>query len=283
MNPHPPRVATDCKGLVDTAARGKSRATSAKHPLARIWNSIAGCLDDNLHQLPQKGLLRWIPAHLTESAVGTTLPCGRKFSATDWRANRLADALAKSVAKEHAIPLNVQELLIAGSIATQHACALLGVVTYAANHKEVIATRKDGTTFVKKVRDSSTATGVKKVAPQKQESAAALEETELSVPADSWALDWEAAEAAKLAAGKRPAAAIQRASLKRKFAKLATLQDERNNARAIQLVASTAKPSLDAPSAVCRMSLLRERIMSKVARSEPHANRSILCTDFVRS
>ena len=105
--PSPPRIATDCKGLVDTAARGKSRATSAKQPLARIWNSIAACMDDDLHQLPQKGLIRWIPAHLTESAIGSTLPCGRKFSATDWRANRLADALAKSVAKGNAIPLNI--------------------------------------------------------------------------------------------------------------------------------------------------------------------------------
>ena len=165
MNPSPPRMATDCKGLVDTATRGKSRATSAKHPLARIWNVIATCLDDDLHQLPQKGLIRWIPAHLTEAAIGTVLPCGRKFSATDWRSNRLADALAKSVAKNHAISAKAQELIAAGSIATQHACALLGVVTHAANNKEVTAWRKDGTEYIRSIRDSSTTTGPRAVKP----------------------------------------------------------------------------------------------------------------------
>ena len=113
MSPLLTRVATDCKGLVNTASRGKSRATSAKHPLARIWNSIASCLDDDLHQLPQKGLIRWVPAHLTEAAIGTTLPCGRKFSATDWRANRLADLLAKDVAKAYGIPEKVQKFVMA--------------------------------------------------------------------------------------------------------------------------------------------------------------------------
>ena len=43
----PPKIATDCKGLVDTAARGAHRATAARQPLARIWNAIASCLDGN--------------------------------------------------------------------------------------------------------------------------------------------------------------------------------------------------------------------------------------------
>ena len=146
----PPKIATDCKGLVDTAARGAHRATAARQPLARIWNAIASCLDGNTQQIAENKTLRWIPAHLTEAAVGTVLPCGNSFSVTDWRANRLADMLAKSVARQNAVPPQVEEYVKSACVAAHHACALLGVVALAANSREVTKFRLDGTTFVNK-------------------------------------------------------------------------------------------------------------------------------------
>ena len=79
-----PRMATDCKSLVDTAARGSVVATSAKQALARVWNLIVASLDGHTQELEASGKLRWVLAHLGESAVGRILPCGRSFTVTDW-------------------------------------------------------------------------------------------------------------------------------------------------------------------------------------------------------
>lgn len=90
-----------------------------------------------------------IPAHLTEEAVGTPPPDGETFSVADWRANRLADALAQTVSNANAAQPTVDKLVNSAEVATTHACALLGVVTYAANHKQVPAEHPDGTNMLR--------------------------------------------------------------------------------------------------------------------------------------
>ena len=97
-----PNIVTDCKSLLTIATGGARRATGPKQPLARIWGQIAAALDNDLKALGTGGKLRWVPAHLGESAVGSVRTCGRVFTATDWRANWLADALAKNVSKHYA-------------------------------------------------------------------------------------------------------------------------------------------------------------------------------------
>ena len=56
-------------------------------------------MDGSINRLAKDGLLVWMPAHQTSAAIGVqTLSNGDKLSATDWRANRLVDALAKQAA-----------------------------------------------------------------------------------------------------------------------------------------------------------------------------------------
>ena len=186
------------------------------------------------------------------------------------------------MAKGNAIPLNVQELIKAGGVASQHACALLGVVTHAANHKEVTAVRKDGTTFIKKIRDTSTATGAKKVAPSKAEVVLACEQVELDVPSDDWAANWEASEEAKRATTKRPAAALQKAEARRKQAKLSQQQSQLNTKRVIQLAASTAKPCATTQSAESRLNLLKTRVLERAAKDSEPPEVSVFCTESAR-
>ena len=69
-----PRMATDCKSLVDTAARGAAAAASSKQALTRVWNLIVTNLDGQTQELEGSGSLRWVPAHLGEAAVVRTLP-----------------------------------------------------------------------------------------------------------------------------------------------------------------------------------------------------------------
>ena len=52
---------------------------------------------------------------------------------SDWRANRLADRLAKAVAREAQASKQTVELFRSSDTATAHAAALLGVVTRASN------------------------------------------------------------------------------------------------------------------------------------------------------
>jgi hypothetical protein len=149
-----PKMVTDCKSLLSTAAAGRKRATGHRQVLARIWTGIASALDDDTRSLVDDQKLRWIPAHLGESAIGRELEGGRTFTATDWRANRLADALAKEASARDAISKSDAELLKSAEDAAKHACALLGVVTQAANNHRVEVANASGQTWIVAKRDT---------------------------------------------------------------------------------------------------------------------------------
>ena len=72
LNVSAPCMVTDSKGLVDTAARGAAVATSSRQALARMWSFIIVSLDGRTQELQASGKLRWVPAHLGESAAGRT-------------------------------------------------------------------------------------------------------------------------------------------------------------------------------------------------------------------
>ena len=74
-----------------------------------------------------------------------------------WRANRLADALAKREAQAHRLPTSVTKWVREAACLARHASTLLGVVTSAANHHLLTHTRPDGTTEVRFLRDSNAA------------------------------------------------------------------------------------------------------------------------------
>ena len=149
-----PNMVTDCNSLLTVASGAARRATGPKQPLARIWGQIAATVDNDLRTLGVNDKLRWVPAHLGESAVGFVRPCGRVFTATDWRANRLADALAKNVSRHYAIDETDANLVVSAEHTAEHALALLGVVTHAANHRSTSEIGKDGISRIVFKRDS---------------------------------------------------------------------------------------------------------------------------------
>ena len=65
-------------------------------------------LDGDIGRLRAGDTLLWFPAHRTRAAVGAaTLSDGSLMAWTDWRANRLVDALAKSAARWRSMPASV--------------------------------------------------------------------------------------------------------------------------------------------------------------------------------
>ena len=151
-----PGCRTDCLSLIATAAGGVSRATDSRKVLAQIWVMVCNALDGELHRLADNSALVWIPAHTSPAAIGEAKRSdGARLSHIDWRANRLADGLAKQAAASTQAPAAVIRLLVSAFAAVRHAAKLLGRVTHLANHYTVEVVADDGTVTTKTVRDSA--------------------------------------------------------------------------------------------------------------------------------
>ena len=59
---------------------------------------------------------------------------GSPVTDSEWRANRLVDALAQAAARTHRVPAALRDLLATADRLVDHTAALLGRVTYAANN-----------------------------------------------------------------------------------------------------------------------------------------------------
>ena len=126
---------TDCHSLLDTAAGGLARATSAAAPLAAIWRRIGSVVDGAVESLVSAGLLVWMPSHTARSRIGTTRRSdGCLVTPLDWRANRLVDALAKRRAFGDAVSRGVVKELETLTRVAATAAAALGAWTHAANN-----------------------------------------------------------------------------------------------------------------------------------------------------
>ena len=77
------------------------------------------------------------------------------MQAWEWRANALADALAKCGALECMIAKETCELMQSAGAALQHGAALLGAATHAANNWRIGTTLADGSTEVTILRDTT--------------------------------------------------------------------------------------------------------------------------------
>jgi hypothetical protein len=67
LAPSPPRVVTDCLGILNTAERGKAAAVAAARPLAAPWIRIAAACDGDTARLVADRLLVWMPSHTASS------------------------------------------------------------------------------------------------------------------------------------------------------------------------------------------------------------------------
>ena len=113
-------------------------------------------MGEDISALVEMHLLSWIPAHIPYAAVGERmLPCGRRLTDLDWRANRLVDALAKmGAAAQKAREGNEQLLMSTAALAT-HNAAQLGQVTFIANMFSQNYTDEDGNEKIRIIRDST--------------------------------------------------------------------------------------------------------------------------------
>ena len=87
----------------------------------------------------------WMPAHVTQLRMQLDPPSDSRRRAVSWqmwRANRLVDHTAKHFARQAALPGEYLQLIRTARGLYSHEAALLGVVTWAANH---IQQAEDGT------------------------------------------------------------------------------------------------------------------------------------------
>ena len=94
-----PVIATDCLGIINGLAEGRTKAASPCRSLARVWSLIHNTLDADFIDSALQAHVTWMPAHGSRHAIGTRYKSdGRSVTTIDWRANRLADAAAKAAA-----------------------------------------------------------------------------------------------------------------------------------------------------------------------------------------
>ena len=114
---------------------------------------IRNNIDDDFSAARERFI--WMPSHESVTAIGSTLHSqGQPITATMWRANRLADALAKTAADRDRLPRWVTRWVKTAATAAREAAALLGVVTFAANNLATEISLPDGRKRTVQLRDS---------------------------------------------------------------------------------------------------------------------------------
>ena len=251
----PPEIRTDCRSILTAAAAGSARATRPTGALAQLWSRIATLLDDNVYALIETGKLIWMPAHSSQSAIGRAVRSDGHFvTPLDWRANRLADAIAKAAAGCDQVCVDAVRLLAKAEQLVAHECAVLGSVTFAANHNSSEVTGHDGIARTVIARDAAALRRPRKLA--KPAEAPALRQATLPVSAD------HARAATTFAVATRHPSVVARAASAR-TASRARVAAEVAMARALCCSRmATARPS-SAPPAAERLAAVRQRVLAR--------------------
>jgi len=151
----PPRVITDCLGLLRQLQRGLADATAPHRPLARLWRLLSTTFDGQVPQDWLENSLLWMPAHTSKkTAAFAKRSDGRPLTRLDWRSNRLADAFAKAAASNDRLPFALRALLRRATAAADFSTASLGLVTRAANSYRSSAWGPDGALRTTTLRDA---------------------------------------------------------------------------------------------------------------------------------
>jgi hypothetical protein len=134
---------------------GKTLATMAHRPLARLWNIIFSALDSEGGDELVNSRVIWMPSHKSIASIGTVAKSNGHFiDALEWRANRLVDKLAKLAAQLFCVPDLAVSIYNDAMEAAEYAAALVGTVTHAANHHSVEITMRNGKQGKTTLRDS---------------------------------------------------------------------------------------------------------------------------------
>ena len=147
-------IVTDCLGLLRTAEAGFAAATSPKMANARIWGLIGELMDGQASQL--RRALVWMPAHTSiDQCIHRLRSDLRTVSATDWRANQLADVLAKSAAVDDSRRRAAARYINTSKRALLHHAVILGMATHGANNHRVSRVDAEGILRNVTLRDST--------------------------------------------------------------------------------------------------------------------------------
>ena len=149
-----PRITTDCLTVVKMAEAGIGRATDSRCLLARTWGEITSMVGGDLSELAKA--LRWMPAHVTAVSFSNREDSrGNRIGPIDWRANQIADALAKQAAATCQTRVKAEQMIEAAEEAVEFYGAMLGRLAHLANNCPGTVTHADGTTKAILMRDST--------------------------------------------------------------------------------------------------------------------------------
>ena len=262
-NPAPPVVLTDCMALLHAARAGPAFTARGKNSDARLWKEISestgGCYRALLDRLV------WMPSHTSNAAGNVRVKSnGRALTTAEWRANQLADTLAKRGALVSPLREEADAIIKTAGATLRQSAARLGVVTFAANAHLVEGTKEDGTKYSFAKRDSTTMPqALAKVRDEGRQRAVAAVVAKQPVPsappravAPLACLTFAQAKGAK----RRAEAVAQK-----------LVEDEHLR----QVVAATAARGVSQPgSATDRLEALRLRVLGKRARLDDGSSSS---------
>ena len=140
-------------GVLEALRMGVEAATGASKRLARVWTMTAGAANGCFHDAAMR--TTWMPSHGALHTIGTVMDSnGQPITALMWRANRLADILAKHAASPNRVPSSVTTAVRDFVNLARHCIAKLGAVTLAANRHAVEMVDGAGVTRSHYLRDS---------------------------------------------------------------------------------------------------------------------------------
>ena len=251
-----PVIITDCLGLLSTADAGVEAATSPKAANARIWRLICELLDGRIAQL--RRALIWMPAHTSVDQCRHRQRSDLKQVTTvDWRANQLADALAKEAALDDPRRRAAARYISNAEKALLHHAVLVGLATHEANNHRVVQVCSGGMQKEVLLRDS---TSLPAGARRAQKLPAGIKRKRKTAAAD---YDETAATLASCPlpdGALAPTRSAERASCKRACTAAAKKADGRILADLVSQNACRLRPPASATSSAERLSALRERI-----------------------
>jgi len=130
-----PSIVTDYLGIVRALSKPQELLVchSARH--ARLWDQFFQIVEAEVapSQLIQK--VTWMPSHRSKSSIGAALKSdGSTVSLTDWRANRITDAMAKVEAARWLPPTDVVKDMYVALGTQEQVATRLGEVTYVSGH-----------------------------------------------------------------------------------------------------------------------------------------------------
>ena len=268
--PNTPHIVTDCMAVLNAAQAGAHAAVQGKRIDARIWKEVVELTGGELKTLRSR--LTWMPAHTAAEGVENKRKSdGKPVSVSEWRANQLADQLAKRGAEQSDLRIAADKIIRTASDALCHSAAQLGIVTRAANRFKVETVDSEGKVLVSYLRDSTSITAS---ARKKKLDKASLKAKPAVLPLDEPELvlrTMPCAPPRTLANDK--AARLRCESAKRKTATVDA------TARLVAEAASSATPT--AVSATTRMQALRQRLSykwSSAAGDAPASPNGVSCS-----